>query len=220
MALEQAVWEVLKDRRPATLLCLGYPDLLITDRLDCPVVEDRGIAAWHHWDGPIYETTAALERLGISPVYIDVHPSRGAERVVDLNYPLPADLCGAFDAVLDPGTLEHCFNIGQAFRNVVQALKPGGFAVHTNPLSQANHGFWSINPTAYHDFYGALGFRVETVILGGPVARRERFSGVTTERFHAGPELVNLCVATAPGEVTVAGWPTQTKYRNNPDLKA
>lgn len=221
MALEQAVWEVLKARRPERLLCLGYPDLLITDSLDVPLAEgaDR-IAAWHGWKGPIHDTTAALGGLGISPAYIDISPSRNAEMVVDLNYPLPAGLCAGFDAVLDAGTLEHCFNIGQAFRNIVYALKPGGFAVHTNPLSQANHGFWNLNPTAYHDFYGELGFEVETVILGGPVANRERFAGVTTGRFHAGPELVNLCIATSPGEVSVKGWPTQTKYRKNPDLKA
>ena len=37
---------------------------------------------------------------------------------------------GRFDLVVDPGTLEHCFDIAQAFDNVCSLLAEGGFVVH------------------------------------------------------------------------------------------
>ncbi len=47
---------------------------------------------------------------------VDLVASRGGERILDLNGPLEADLVGGFDVVLDAGTMEHCFNVGQAVR--------------------------------------------------------------------------------------------------------
>ena len=229
MAIEPIVWMLLSELKPARLLCLGYPDLLLSfgaeKGVDAPIAADAAaVAQWHGWGGAVYDTTAALKTLGCTPTYIDIHASRNCERIVDLNRPLPHDLIGQFDAVLDPGTCEHCFNIGQAFMNCLAALKPTGTVIHTNPLQQINHGFWNISPTAYADFYGHHGFEVELSILAGPLANREIIQGRPHKRFGIHGEAVNLCVAKrslSEDAIPLAvGWPTQFKYRQNPDLKA
>jgi hypothetical protein len=230
------------DGQRTKLLSLGYPDLLIDSgtllqagcKLDT-VPDSSGIAAW---TGEIYDTKLALESVGIDLTAIDIRPSRGCETVVDLNseyvagvhrfcsengpYFEKSALYGAFDIILDPGTLEHCFNIGQAFLNVAAMIAPGGTIIHTNPLSCVNHGFVSISPTAYHDFYGQNGFQI--VYLGamaGPVGNRTEAAIHPTRRDQLAPEVWSLVVVKAPQDWNgCAKWPTQSKYLQNPDLKA
>jgi hypothetical protein len=55
--------------------------------------------------------------------------------------------------VLDCGTTEHCFNVGQAIINAAHAVKPGGAIFHCFPMCVMNHGFWNASPTAFKDFY-------------------------------------------------------------------
>ncbi len=221
MAIEPVVWKLLSELRPPQLLCLGYPDLLLPHGEPYPIAQDAAaIAGWHGWNGMVYETTAALATIGCEPAFIDIHPSRGVERVVDLNQPLPGDLAGRFDAVLDPGTLEHCFNIGQAFRTCIAALKETGTVIHTNPLQQLNHGFWNISPTAYADLYEHCGFTIELSILAGPLADRQISPSKPHARFGVHGEAVNLCVAKRAKDHGPVGWPTQHKYRANPNLRA
>ena len=215
MAVEQHVFEWLKEFAPCKLLSLGYPDLLIHEpgpqRFD-----SREVARWHHWNHPVPDTEAVFKALGIEATYIDIHPSRGVERVVDLNY--PTDLEG-FDLVLDPGTIEHCFNIGQAFQNIAAAVKVGGHVIHTNPMTRANHGFWSISPTAYMDWYETNGFEVVAMGgIGGRLDDRIVVEVEPNERFTAPPEFDILVVAKKLRDMN-AVWPTQWKYRQNPDLK-
>lgn len=225
MAIEPVVWKLLSELRPARLLCLGYPDLLLPHGEPFPAANDAAaIAKWHCWDGMVYDTTSALAIMKCEPTYVDIHASRNCERIVDLNRPLPHDLIGAFDAVLDPGTVEHCFNIGQAFMNCIAALKPTGAVIHTNPLQQINHGFWNISPTTYADFYEHHGFTVELSVLIGPLADRQVLPSKPHGRFGVHGEAVNLCLAKRslhPDAIPLAiGWPVQHKYRVNPDLKA
>src|SRR5574341_1819501 len=173
MAIEPAIWRLLSELKPAKLLMLGYGDLLLSHGEPFPIANDAAaVAQWHGWDGMVYDTTAALKTLGCEPVYVDIRASRNAERIVDLNRPLPHDLIGGFDAVLDPGTLEHVANIYQGFVNCIAALKNTGVIVHTNPLSQVNHGFYCICPTMYADFYEHHGFSVELKVLNGPLSKR------------------------------------------------
>lgn len=204
------------------LLCLGYPDLVATEPelrklgvTEFKEVADKGIAGWHGWHGPMFDTDAILKELGFAPTYADITSARGLETIVDLNEPLPVDLQGAFDTVFDGGTLEHCFNIGQGFRNVALALKPDGYAVHCNPVSQVNHGFYCISPTLYHDFYGEV---KEHYLVWGSAAQRGGPARVTAPygRFTPPAEASNVVVCRYP----VKGWPVQHKYAVNPKLGA
>lgn len=191
---------------------------------EAPLVDD-GVARWHGWADPIRETSAVLRALNIEPTYIDINPSRQAEAVVDLNMPLPEEYRGQFDAVLDAGTTEHCFNVGQAFRNVASALKLGGFAIHCNPMSCLNHGFWNFNPTAMVDFYEANGFAIERLaVLLGPISRRAEADilamGTKRLAFTRDMAEANLLCVAQKGRVVEPRWPHQTKYKLHPSLAA
>lgn len=212
MALEQHTLDRLLKLRPSRLLCLGYPDLLITDG---PKIEADDVAKWHGWTAGVGDTDKVLRDAGINPVYIDVQALRGRERVVDLNDPLPIDMIGQFDCVLDPGTIEHCFNIGQAFQNVLSALRLGGYAIHTNPMTMVNHGFWNLSPTAYVDWYEANGGEIrEIAVVSGNLGQRVVTDiGVhALNRVQLPPECSSLVIAQRVKGVK-ADWPIQTKYR-------
>lgn len=218
------------------MLSLGYPDILAdTETLASavgaqvaaalPVRGDTAeIAKWHGLDGRldrIVDSLALFDAMAIDCATIDIHASRGCERIVDLNGPLPADLIGAFDLVLDPGTLEHCFNIGTAISNIARAACVDGYVFHVSPLAMFNHGFVNLNPTLFHDFYTQNGF--EMALLKGCVGdalSARTFDVPETARFADPPansSLIAIAKRTREAEIV---WPTQTKYLVNPDLKS
>lgn len=108
------------------------------------------------------------EMLGFSrSVRIDQSRYEAADEQLDLNaQETPAALCDAFDIVLDSGTIEHVFNIGQAMSHCLKMTRPGGRIIHLTPSSNAvNHGLYSVSPTLYADFYSASGCKVEKLWL-------------------------------------------------------
>jgi hypothetical protein len=93
----------------------------------------------------------------------------------DMNMPVPDGLRERFTMVYDGGTLEHVFNIPQAFKNCMEMVAPGGHFVQVNAANNyMGHGFWQFSPELiYRVFSPANGFRVEVVLLhevgpGGP----------------------------------------------------
>lgn len=201
------------------VLSLGYPDLVLTsDQFTeitgktCTETTDHG--SWHSVIYPLPETIHAFSLLGSSLEYIDIHSSRGGEKVIDLNYPQTLD---KFDLVIDPGTLEHCFNIGQALVNVASAVKVGGFIYHGSPLTMINHGFYNLCPTLFNDFYIQNGFEVEISVN----MRNAKEEAIPIEhyvhRFGCIPECSLLVIAKRISEKEIT-YPIQTKYRENPNL--
>jgi len=233
LGLETKHYELLKQYgKGGTLLSLGYPDLLVKkDDLGVEAMvrpDSKDIGKWHNWPFDIYESKDVFQKLGYASYFVDLLPSRGCERVLDLNQPIEwaaQDMLEQFDVVLDPGTLEHVFNIGQAFKNVLALLKPGGVVIHLNPTNQINHGFWSISPTAYWDFYTQNGCGIEEIsTISGPVLNRvyQRLP-LTPEgpitRWQVAVEMSVMCVAKKPLEGKATLWPIQTKYRNSAIMK-
>lgn len=229
MALEKVVFDELMSaketfRREVKLLCLGYPDLLVTkDDLKKAGVKEfvkapdsEKIARWHNWPGDLYESTSVFKQLGFAPTYVDIHASRGIETILDLNtvVSLPE-----YDILLDPGTLEHCFNVGNAFRAICERARIGSFVVHNNPASQVNHGFWNFCPTAYVDFYEQNGFELKRLKgMTGPTTLRKVSNLPPTDRVQVPPETTAFCVVRKVSTVPFR-WPLQSKYLNNKDLK-
>lgn len=212
---------LLCDLPRGKLLCLGYPDMVATEAelrtlgvTTFKEVTDKGIGAWHGWQGQMFDTDAIFRELGFEPTYFDISNARGFEVIVDLNEPIHAEYHGQFDTVFDGGTLEHCFNIGQGFRNVALALKPEGYAVHCNPVSQCNHGFYCIQPTLYHDFYGEV--KDHFLVWGTAQQRGKGRLAQPYARFQPPGEASNVVVCRYPSK----GWPVQHKYRKNPTLGA
>jgi hypothetical protein len=78
--------------------------------------------------------------------------------VHDLNQPFPSQLLNRFGMIIDPGTIEHVFDMKTCLSNLVRALKVGGVVIHQVPNYSYNGGYFSINPNVLHDFYRANGF--------------------------------------------------------------
>lgn len=220
MAIEQFLWDRIKQLPGRDVVCLGYPDLLLTEELYARERKDAdGIRKWHRWNGSVYDADEAFHDIGKRAVYLDIHASRGKEIIVDLNKDLSRNLSDRGDIVIDCGTIEHCFNIGQAFANCAALCRVGGTVLHTNPLNATNHGFYSISPTAYVDFYEGRGFQIEWLeAFTGPKEAREFSPVPLTGRFGA-PENSWLVVEARKTDRAEEGWPMQSKYRANPDLR-
>lgn len=151
----------------AKVLSLGYPDILakpeeIQRIFGYMPTRFSDQNTWHGVAHPLPDTLELFEKVGATLTVVDFTPERGMERIADLNY--PHDL-GKFDLVIDPGTLEHCFHIGQALMNAANAVKAGGKIFHLSPVSMINHGFYNLCPTLYFDFYTQNGWKVEEITL-------------------------------------------------------
>jgi SAM-dependent methyltransferase len=103
---------------------------------------------------------------------LDFSNYQGAEIIHNLNDPLP-DKVQKFDLVIDNGTIEHCFNVGQAMMNIANLCKNNGKIFHLNPANWFGHGFWNFNPCTYFDFYGQNGFDVKVYLRDIPAGSYE-----------------------------------------------
>lgn len=105
-----------------------------------------------------------FRRLGFDEVESsDVSDWEGADRILDLNLPVPPELHGRYDVVFEAGTIQHVFHLPQVFANVCALVKPGGRVIHGMAPSSnhVDHGFYMFSPTLFHDFYAANGWRLE-----------------------------------------------------------
>ena len=109
-----------------------------------------------------------LMSLGFSEIVrIDYSNYESSEVIFDLNKTdIPDSLRGRFDVVIDSGTLEHVFDIAAGLRNCVSMVRQDGRVIHLTPSSNCvEHGFYSVSPTLFADFYSASGFTVNRVWL-------------------------------------------------------
>jgi hypothetical protein len=153
----------------ATLAAAGEPELShlpALARLGC--LSDRDL----------------FRRLGFAEVEsADVSDWEGADRILDLNEPVPDALHGRYDAVFEAGTIQHVFDQPRVFANLHALLAPGGRVVHGMAPSSnhVDHGFWMYSPTLFHDFYSANGWRIESLCFFefSPFWHRGRFHSST-----------------------------------------
>jgi hypothetical protein len=227
--MRPALAELARAPKPARVLGLAYPDLLASRDELCGLFgkdirgalvgrpDSREALERHGMEGDeLVDTHSLFEALGLQFEAIDVVPGDGVDRVVDLNEALPPDLAGRYAMVIDPGTIEHCFNIGQAMMNAARALAVGGFIVHVNPLSMFNHGFYNLNPTFYHDFYGENGFQVFFMNGLAPLQGADAFFEVRpAARFNGVPENSVMIVIARRVAERALRWPVQSKYRGH-----
>lgn len=228
MALHQRAFDILSSLAPCRLLSLGVPDLLLTTPYDIPEVPNAdNLRMMHNWRGPIYQTDLVFKHHGIEATYLDNQAWTGREVVADLNEDFTTDdgrlwrfdeatrsshNVGPFDVVLDPGTIEHVFNIGQAFVNVRNLCRPGGHIIHTNPMNIPNHGFFSLSPTAYADWYqhhSDILLNVTAITGDG----KENYALQVRRRFNFPIHAWMFVVVRRSDVPTLSqGWPTQFKY--------
>lgn len=164
------VRKALATRRNIRMLSAGYPDILLNRSqidgiLDADWIDDiparldsATIAQWHGLTDrlpEVVDSAALFARLGIQLSVIDAIPQRGGEIIADLNYPVDISTIGTHDIVLDSGTPEHVFHVGQALLTLASLVNEGGYIIQALPLNGFNHGFYNINPTLLVDLYSA-----------------------------------------------------------------
>lgn len=109
-----------------------------------------------------------LEYLGSSKVEsMDVSGYEGATLIHDLNLPIE-NTFEKFDTIFDGGSLEHIYNIPQAFENLSKLCKVGGQILHMLPANnQCGHGFWQMSPELFFSLYSEKnGYKDTEVFLG------------------------------------------------------
>lgn len=217
---------------PKRLVSAGYPDLLANPSLVRQYIgniplrfhpDEATIIKWHNCGkvtDHIVESRFFFEQLNTDLTVIDLNTVRGDELVHDLNQPIPDALCGAFDLVLDTGTIEHCFNIGQAAMNLANMLVEGGIMVQLLPMSSFNHGFYNLNPTWIHDFYSPEnGFDIIETQAVANLFSPTFYAPPPYTRFNGVPDGTSLYVVARRSRVQPLSYPTQHKYRVNAELK-
>lgn len=203
------------------MTCLGYPDLLV----DLPLVADLfgdhlaqdlpidprqdQIRSWHNFRGDVYDSLVLFSRLGYQVTVLDKIPHRGLETLIDLNDELPQHLYGSADLVIDTGTLEHCFNVGTAFKNMCELVGVGGLIMTAAPANKLGHGYYNFCDNVYHDGFKTNGFEIISVkLLDG---RYREITPVPTKKIGPPPKSIWLCVARRV-ESRAWRWPVQGAY--------
>ena len=228
MALTPLVTALLAEqiKLGARIASMGYPDLIAPPEMIAGILGDRlpelkyredsvQIAKWHGLPSgsQVPDAASFFALQGATLDVFDVAEIRGGEIIGDLNQThwLWRERAGQYDFVLDVGTLEHCFNIGQAALNVAGLLKEGGIIYHTNPHSGwGNHGFYSIHPTFYYDFYESNGFKVLGCLLFD--RKNNLYQAPPHRRFTPNGDMNIYCSAQRE-KVKMLTYPTQRKYR-------
>ena len=222
-------WEVkliydLRQQMPKkrlNVLSLGHPDILATPKelefLGCIYADPEGVIVsrkGHVRPGIVGNARPVFDAMGCNLCIIDIDDRLyNIDRAVDLNYPHLLKE-GPFDIIIDPGTTEHCLNVGQALTNIADNLDVGGFVYHMVPLCHWNHGFWNFSPTVFADFYDAPnGFKVEQI---NAEHRGKLLPVRTTGKFEIqnnGRRLSIMCVARKLENKKIT-FPMQRKYRD------
>jgi hypothetical protein len=157
---------------------------------------------------------------------LDASDFEGANIVHDMNLPIHENLRARYDSVIDAGTLEHVFNVGVAFANVMELLRVGGSFFGCLPANNwCGHGFYQFSPEfVYRTFCEANGFKVEKLLvapafaggkwLDGPAFSVKDPDAVGDRVDIKGPmELVLLVWARRERLVTpFSRWPQQSDY--------
>lgn len=107
-----------------------------------------------------------FQSLGFSECRVmDYSDFEKADILFDLNSnPPPPELLGAFDLILDSGTLEHVFHVPNVLKNIFSMLRVGGRVIHVSPSSNyVDHGFYMFSPTFFWDFYSTNQFELNSV---------------------------------------------------------
>ena len=205
----------LTDRKPLSVLSFGHPDILATPLElkhwgeftpdNAEVLRERN---YHPKPNIIGNAKPLFKALGGELFVIDIRKTNGVDEIGDLNYAIRPF---ANDIVIDPGTSEHCFNVGQALVNMARCVSMGGYIYHMVPLCHWNHGFWNFSPCAFNDFYEQNGFEVVTL----QAEYRGYFQPVVTKgKFEIptkGRKLNLMCIAKRVKDIDI-GFPTQYKW--------
>lgn len=113
-----------------------------------------------------YSDQFLADALGVTALtVIDYSPYQGANLVHDLNQPVPEELWGRFDSIIEAGSLEHIFNFPVAITSLMKMVKVGGSIFITTPANNCcGHGFYQFSPEVmFRIFTQENGFELKRV---------------------------------------------------------
>jgi len=104
---------------------------------------------------------------------VDASDYEQATHLHNFNQPLPTSLANRFSVVHEGGTIEHVFNIPQAFKNCMEMVRVGGHFIQVNVANNyTGHGFWQFCPELiYRIFSRENGFHIKAVLMHEHVMR-------------------------------------------------
>lgn len=225
----------LRAREQINVLSLAYADVIVSDAAYdrfFPGVDWRSVLRGRanrekllaiHGGNPqlisVVPTLDSFFRLygNVKVDVIDFTKYEGSEIIHDMGEPIPSQLAGKYDVVIDGGTTEHVFDIATALFNCAKLVREGGFIFHDVPMNMLNHGFYNLNPTLLHDFYEDNGFKTTrcTAMGCGITDNPQLVDLPSVDRFNVGgAEACMLYVARKMEERDQLVKPIQRKYRD------
>lgn len=124
---------------------------------------------------------------------IDYSSYENASVIHDMNAPVPDDLKERFSVVHDGGTIEHVFNIPQAFKNCMEMVEIGGHFIQVNVANNfLGHGFWQFSPELlFRALSPANGYQIEAVLLHEVVPGGAWYAVSDPDEVHSRVQLRN-----------------------------
>lgn len=181
------------------------------------------ILNWHNarWvTQEVVDTVDLFDALNCDLTSLDIVRGRGSEVIQDMNEPLPRVHHQQYDIVFDCIS-NQVFNVAEVMRSAALAVKVGGCVLHVTPAASPNQGFWSVSPTAYHDFYELNDFEVTERYAVVDFYQRKLTVELRQDWRERGipDDTVNVVLATKlkHREPHRIQWPIMNKFRKNPN---
>ncbi|HNQ89966.1 MAG TPA: hypothetical protein PKM73_15200 [Verrucomicrobiota bacterium] len=157
---------------------------------------------------------------------LDVGAFENATIIHDLNRPIPDDLVGQFDVVLDCGTLEHVFNFPTAVANCMRMTKLGGRIILQTPANNFfGHGLYQFSPELFYLLFSEKnGFVTERLLAIEYAPRRRTFhvfdpaqAGLRASLINSYPVLLFVQARKETEKPLFLEWPAQHEYATPSD---
>jgi hypothetical protein len=112
-----------------------------------------------HTQKELVSDTAIFKAIGVESIRaLDVSPYERAEIIHDLNIPVPQELKGIADFIVDGSTLDNTFNAALTLKNYCDILKLGGRLLAWNAFSPHNTPYSILPPLTWLDYFVVNGF--------------------------------------------------------------
>jgi len=207
--------------------CLSWPDIIIPEDAIRSIftnitfllkaAKSDEIKKWHgiHDKFQIVDTDFFFKALNLETDYFDIQKVRENEIILDLNEELPIMYEKKYDLVIDTGTLEHCFNVGVAFTNMLKLLKTdGGIVITMSPMNYPNHGFWNFSPCVYENFFRENSWKMLFYLATDYSNKIIDINNLNSLKVDVPKKSIQYVVAQRVKESTFK-YPVQYKYKKN-----
>jgi hypothetical protein len=157
----------------------------------------------------------------------------GAEVVHNLNLPLPEELKGIADFIVDGSTLDNVFSPNLALRNLAEMLRPGGRLLMINQWSNHHNPYVLVSPLWLLDYFAINKFvdcKVYLIVYLPPSGTNiftvnlewllDPTRSMGTFAWPSPCEVGTIVLAEKGPESTTEATPTQQHYRSKEDWPA